>query len=99
MNTRKHLNTIFFFISLFTFLSIIGIIICLIATIAGESAVPLIICAGSAIIFYFSLVILKAFIEIYDATVAQNKIQNAILNNIDEYDTNNTKYKFPKIRR
>lgn len=74
MNTGKHLNRILSFISLLTIINIVATIICFIALISGEDALPFLICVILFLSLYLSKVFLSAFIEIYDAVVNKQQI-------------------------
>lgn len=69
INTKKHLIILFHLTTVLLAISLIGIIPSFIAMIAGEGALPFIICAISAVIFYFGMVFVKVIIDFYDTVV------------------------------
>ena len=75
MNTKKHLNILFNATSILCVLSVAGVIVCFIAMISGEGALPFLICTVLAISLYFSMVFLSTIIDFYDVIVIHQKTE------------------------
>ena len=76
INTRKHLDILYNISMVLSVLSAIGTVICLIAWIDGEGALPFIICAFIAISSYLGAVLISVIIDFYDEIVTKHKTSN-----------------------
>ena len=61
--------------SILCVLSVVGVIVCFIAMISGEGALPFLICTVLAISLYFSMVFLSTIIDFYDVIVIHQKTE------------------------